>query len=88
MNTKIGGGSSGEESWDFCIYNYNIDRVITGNPLALYITDENEKQQCIRDLEIALKADVIQLNNGDYILIIRWARILLMEWDRVLWTIR
>jgi len=49
----------------------NIDRVITGNPLALYITDENEKQQCIRDLEIALKADVIQLKNGDYILISR-----------------
>ncbi|WP_418884214.1 capping complex subunit for YIEGIA [Anaerocolumna aminovalerica] len=48
-----------------------MDSVITGNPLALYITDENEKQQCIRDLEIALKADVIQLKNGDYILISR-----------------
>ncbi len=44
-------------------------RVITGNPLTLFITDENERKTCVADLGKALKANVLQLKNGDYLLI-------------------
>lgn len=47
----------------------NKDGVISGDPLTLLITDEKEKQQCVRDLSIALRTEVAQLKNGDYILI-------------------
>lgn len=45
------------------------NRVKTGNPLTLVITDEDEKSACVSDLAKALKADVLQLKNGDYIII-------------------
>jgi siroheme synthase len=47
----------------------NKDRVISGDPLSLYLTDENERKTCVLDLARALRANVVQLNNGDYILI-------------------
>lgn len=45
------------------------DRVISGDPLTLYISDEEEQKECVRDLGLALQADVVQLRNGDYILV-------------------
>jgi siroheme synthase len=47
----------------------NKDRVLSGDPLSLYLTDENERKTCVLDLARALRANVVQLNNGDYILI-------------------
>lgn len=47
----------------------NRERVISGAPLTLFIEDENEKKVCIQDLELALRANVVQLKNGDYMLI-------------------
>ena len=47
----------------------NKERVISGDALTLYITDEEERQQLITDLERMLKANVVQLKNGDHILI-------------------
>ncbi|BDF72035.1 hypothetical protein CE91St41_30160 [Oscillospiraceae bacterium] len=47
----------------------NKERVLSGDPLTLYITDPAEVQQTLIDLVRALKADAIQLKNGDYILV-------------------
>lgn len=44
-------------------------KVIGGNPLALLIKDIEEQKSLVRDLSIALKAHVVQLKNGDYIII-------------------
>ena len=44
-------------------------RLSAGDPLTLYITDPAEVQQTLIDLGRALKADAIQLKNGDYILV-------------------
>lgn len=45
------------------------ERIISGNPLTLFIADTEERQACLKDLGIALRADVLQLKNGDHILI-------------------
>lgn len=45
------------------------NRVITGNALTLIITDEKEQKDCVRDLGIALRGNVLQLKNGDYLII-------------------
>ncbi len=45
------------------------ERVITGNPLSLWITDEDERKQIISDIARGLRANVIQLKNGDYIIV-------------------
>lgn len=47
----------------------NKERIISGDPLTLYIPDEEERQSCIATLGRALRADVIQLKNGDHVLI-------------------
>lgn len=47
----------------------NKERVLSGDPLTLYITDPAEVQQTLADLGRALKADAVRLKNGDYILI-------------------
>lgn len=44
-------------------------RVITGNPLTLVIADENERKSCVLDISRAMKGNVLQLKNGDYIII-------------------
>ena len=43
------------------------ERIISGDPLCLYITDETAKQQIVSELGRALRANAIQLKNGDYI---------------------
>jgi hypothetical protein len=40
-----------------------------GDPLTLYITDNAERQSTIMDMANALKADVVQLKNGDYMIL-------------------
>lgn len=45
------------------------NRVKTGNALTLVITCESERKACVLDVARALKADVLQLKNGDYMLI-------------------
>jgi len=49
----------------------NKERVLSGDPLTLFIEDEEERKQCVRDLGIALRADVVLLKNGDTLLISR-----------------
>lgn len=45
------------------------NRVLGGDPLTLFIPDGNERQTCITDIAHALKANVVQLKNGDYMII-------------------
>ncbi len=47
----------------------NKQRIISGDPLTLYIPDSEERESCLTDLGKALRADVIQLKNGDHVLI-------------------
>ncbi len=47
----------------------NPDKIIGGDPLCLCITDEAEKQQTLLDISRALRANVIQLKNGDYMIV-------------------
>jgi len=45
------------------------ERVFGGNPLILIAKDEEEQKQMVRDIGIALKADISQLKCGDYMII-------------------
>ncbi len=47
----------------------NGDRVKTGNPLTLVIEDEDERKSCVTDIGRALRGNVLQLKNGDYLII-------------------
>jgi predicted transcriptional regulator len=47
----------------------NKEKVIGGNPLTLVINDVEEQKSLVREISIALKANVVQLKNGDYIII-------------------
>ncbi|GLC82708.1 capping complex subunit for YIEGIA [Lacrimispora brassicae] len=49
----------------------NKERIISGDPLTLYIPDLEERETCLTDLGKALRANVVQLKNGDHILISR-----------------
>ena len=44
-------------------------RVVSGDPLTLLIKDVNEQKKLILELARALKANVVQLSTGDYIII-------------------
>jgi hypothetical protein len=44
-------------------------RVAGGDPLTLLIRDRQEQQETITELSRALRADIVQLKNGDYVLI-------------------
>ncbi len=43
--------------------------VKTGNPLTLVIMDEEERKACVSDIAQALNANVLQLKNGDFVII-------------------
>ncbi|MGE4354195.1 MAG: hypothetical protein AB7D36_08945 [Oscillospiraceae bacterium] len=45
------------------------NRVISGDPLTLLIKDQNEQKRLTTELGRALRADVVQLKNGDYIIV-------------------
>ncbi len=44
-------------------------RVLGGEPLTLLIKDENEQKELLTEMGRALRADAVQLKNGDYMLI-------------------
>jgi len=44
-------------------------RVLSGDPLTLLVKGQNEQKELTVELGRALRADVIQLKNGDYVLI-------------------
>jgi hypothetical protein len=44
-------------------------RVLGGDPLTLLIKDINEQKEISKDLGRALRANVMQLKNGDYVLV-------------------
>jgi len=44
-------------------------RVLGGNPLALLVKNLDEQKQLTLDLGRALRADTVQLKNGDYMLV-------------------
>jgi len=44
-------------------------RVLGGDPLTLLIKDAGEQKKLILELARALKANVVQLSTGDYIVI-------------------
>lgn len=44
-------------------------RILGGDPLALFIPDETERKAYIDDMARALRADVVQLRNGDYLIL-------------------
>lgn len=44
-------------------------RVLGGDPLTLLVKELNEQKELTVQLGRALKADVVQLKNGDYVLI-------------------
>lgn len=44
-------------------------RVLSGDPLTLLIKDKQEQQDITVELGRALRADAVQLKNGDYVLI-------------------
>ena len=45
------------------------DRVITGNPLALNMPNDEERQKFMEVLAETLGANVLQMNNGDHIIV-------------------
>ena len=45
------------------------NRVLGGDPLTLLVKEQNEQKGLTVELGRALKADVVQLKNGDYVLI-------------------
>lgn len=45
------------------------DRIISGGPLLLYSGDLEELKQMTVDIAKGLKADVVQMTNGDYLVI-------------------
>ncbi len=49
----------------------NEKRVLGGDPLTLHMTDDQEIDNCIVDFIRALRANAVQLKNGDYIIISR-----------------
>lgn len=47
----------------------NKERILGGNPLIILANDIEEQKKLCRDIGIAMKADIAQLNTGDYIII-------------------
>ena len=47
----------------------STERVLGGDPLTLYIPDQNERQEIVWELSRALRADSMQLKNGDYLIV-------------------
>jgi siroheme synthase len=47
----------------------NDSRVLGGDPLTLLIRDKKEQEETVTELARALKADVVHLKNGDYLMI-------------------
>ena len=44
-------------------------RILSGDPLTFLISSEEEMQSLASELGIALRADIMQFKNGDYLVI-------------------
>lgn len=44
-------------------------KVVGGDPLTLCVADEKERKSIVLEISRAMNADVIQLKNGDYLII-------------------
>jgi hypothetical protein len=61
----------GKQSLEISVYvTCDESRVKTGNALTLVITDETERKKCVTDISKALSGNVLQLVNGDYLIIV------------------
>ena len=47
------------------------DRVITGNPLALKMENDEDRQQFLEVLAETFGASVLQMKNGDHIVVVK-----------------
>ncbi|WP_425415777.1 capping complex subunit for YIEGIA [Orenia metallireducens] len=45
------------------------ERILTGGVLTLLAKDKNEQQELTTDIAKAMKADIVELRCGDYIVI-------------------
>jgi siroheme synthase len=45
------------------------DRVLSGKALALWAKDEKDAKEISTDIAKAMKADVVQMKNGDFLII-------------------
>jgi hypothetical protein len=45
------------------------ERIVGGDPLTLLSIDDNERRDLTLEFSRALHADVVQLRNGDYLII-------------------
>ncbi len=58
------------KSPEILVYITNNENIVqTGNPLTLLIADETMRKSCVTDISKALRANVLQLKNGDYLII-------------------
>lgn len=53
----------------FAYVTMNRNRIISGNTLCLYAENEQELDQITVEIAKALKADMVQLKNKDYLVI-------------------
>lgn len=55
---------------EILVYITKNDKIVqTGNPLTLLIEDDAMQKSCVTDISKALRANVLQLKNGDYLII-------------------
>jgi len=47
----------------------NKNRILGGKPLSLLAENEEEQKEMTQDLAKALKADVVQMKSGDYLVL-------------------
>ena len=45
------------------------ERIISGNQLSLFAEDEEQQKRMTQDIAKAMKADVVRMKDGDYLVI-------------------
>ncbi|MBF0706801.1 hypothetical protein IQ283_09285 (plasmid) [Alkalihalobacillus hwajinpoensis] len=66
----MGRESSMKPSYEILAYlSTNKERILSGGNLCLYSENEKELTTMMRDIAKGLKADVVKLTNGDYMVI-------------------
>lgn len=66
----MGRESTNKPNYDIlAIITMNKDRLLGGKQLSLLANTEEEQKEMTQDIAKALKADVVQLRNGDYLVL-------------------
>ncbi|TLS35432.1 capping complex subunit for YIEGIA [Pseudalkalibacillus caeni] len=66
----MGREASTKPSYEIFAYlTLNKERIIAGGVLCLYAENEKDLKTMTRDIAKGLKADVVKLTNGDYMVI-------------------